>query len=640
MDHTFYDVLLVNKTATLDEIKVAFKRRALQVHPDKGGTKEEFHLVYQALETLSDPDARKRYDQSFGAKVGLRKPKREKKSAAASATKRKSPKQVPSKVPKGKAGVPPKFEAKESQKNRLLVKIHRLLTKLPREVRRNVIAKDFTQKQRLILERWMVDQADTPIPRAPVAELPLMASNNPTLGISDVKEAHDNNKILPSGSDMLTLTLPGDGDSQSLVATRTAQRGSKRKVPRMRSTCGSVNKNSGSPSHGACYRACIRFDAVDIYTGQCDLQTALDYLVILTSVKHKMLEKSERSERNFEERLQEAVKLSAEEQDKSFLDLNLRYAVYQRAAFFIGQRFQVRSPKVRSISELGKFRKYMEPFRSYAKHTQQRDIFWWYTPDHLKDAWERFQDAVAGMWQGAGAVKCMQYLTKVRACYDASANLRNSQLQNWERQHMGSQDRSKHRPRGLREKSGIGSSERWEGKRMAAEDQNKHRPRAMRERSCADQVQHRERQNMAREDRNRHRPRKLRDASSKQTPENLLSKNLFALNKILKSWDSKLKREARLAEQGRQRMMQQKKKERKQRERTAVLERKRVQKEERLRRQALRKRKSRAWEEWGQSDQSLLSAQPAMFDWNPKGKHALIRKTAEQASHGRFSSER
>ena len=60
MDHTFYDVLLVNKTATLDEIKVAFKRRALQVHPDKGGTKEEFHLVYQALETLSDPDARKR----------------------------------------------------------------------------------------------------------------------------------------------------------------------------------------------------------------------------------------------------------------------------------------------------------------------------------------------------------------------------------------------------------------------------------------------------------------------------------------------------------------------------------------------------------------------------------------------------
>lgn len=33
---SLYDVLLVEQTATVDEIKVAFKRRALQVHPDKG----------------------------------------------------------------------------------------------------------------------------------------------------------------------------------------------------------------------------------------------------------------------------------------------------------------------------------------------------------------------------------------------------------------------------------------------------------------------------------------------------------------------------------------------------------------------------------------------------------------------------
>ena len=39
---SFYGVLLVDQSATLDEIKLAFKRRALQVHPDKGGSKEEF----------------------------------------------------------------------------------------------------------------------------------------------------------------------------------------------------------------------------------------------------------------------------------------------------------------------------------------------------------------------------------------------------------------------------------------------------------------------------------------------------------------------------------------------------------------------------------------------------------------------
>eukprot|EP00438_Fugacium_kawagutii_P027360 Skav223177 [mRNA] locus=scaffold2044:174895:175272:+ [translate_table: standard] len=64
---SLYAVLQVDQTATLNEIKVAFKRQALQVHPDKGGTKEAFHLVYQALETLADPAARKKYDRTLGA---------------------------------------------------------------------------------------------------------------------------------------------------------------------------------------------------------------------------------------------------------------------------------------------------------------------------------------------------------------------------------------------------------------------------------------------------------------------------------------------------------------------------------------------------------------------------------------------
>ena len=55
-----YDVLQVDRTATLDEIKLAFKRRALHVHPDKGGSEEAFHLVYHAFETLADPEARKK----------------------------------------------------------------------------------------------------------------------------------------------------------------------------------------------------------------------------------------------------------------------------------------------------------------------------------------------------------------------------------------------------------------------------------------------------------------------------------------------------------------------------------------------------------------------------------------------------
>ena len=62
---SLYNVLLVDQNATLDEIKLAFKRRALQVHPDKGGSKEAFHVVYQALETLADPEARQKYDKGL-----------------------------------------------------------------------------------------------------------------------------------------------------------------------------------------------------------------------------------------------------------------------------------------------------------------------------------------------------------------------------------------------------------------------------------------------------------------------------------------------------------------------------------------------------------------------------------------------
>ena len=55
MSSSYYDVLRVDRNATVDEIKLAFKKRALLVHPDKGGSKEAFHLVYQALEILTDP---------------------------------------------------------------------------------------------------------------------------------------------------------------------------------------------------------------------------------------------------------------------------------------------------------------------------------------------------------------------------------------------------------------------------------------------------------------------------------------------------------------------------------------------------------------------------------------------------------
>lgn len=62
-----YELLNVSKTATTAEIKKAYYKLALQLHPDKNPTaeaKEKFQSVAQAYEILSDERKRAYYDQT------------------------------------------------------------------------------------------------------------------------------------------------------------------------------------------------------------------------------------------------------------------------------------------------------------------------------------------------------------------------------------------------------------------------------------------------------------------------------------------------------------------------------------------------------------------------------------------------
>lgn len=57
-----YDALGVAEDAKPEAIKRAFRRRARETHPDKGGKADDFALVVRAYRLLSDPSKRRAYD--------------------------------------------------------------------------------------------------------------------------------------------------------------------------------------------------------------------------------------------------------------------------------------------------------------------------------------------------------------------------------------------------------------------------------------------------------------------------------------------------------------------------------------------------------------------------------------------------
>ena len=70
----YYEVLGVDKSASLDDIKKAYRKKAIQYHPDKNpGNKEaeeKFKEAAEAYSVLSDADKRAKYDRFGHAGVG------------------------------------------------------------------------------------------------------------------------------------------------------------------------------------------------------------------------------------------------------------------------------------------------------------------------------------------------------------------------------------------------------------------------------------------------------------------------------------------------------------------------------------------------------------------------------------------
>ena len=64
--NNYYEILGIEKNASQQDIKRAYRKLAMQHHPDRGGDEEYFQQIQTAYDVLGDPEKKSQYDNPRG----------------------------------------------------------------------------------------------------------------------------------------------------------------------------------------------------------------------------------------------------------------------------------------------------------------------------------------------------------------------------------------------------------------------------------------------------------------------------------------------------------------------------------------------------------------------------------------------
>ena len=67
MGKNYYLILGITENASREDIRAAFRQRAMELHPDRSGMESgPFQDVQEAYSVLGDPERRRQYDREYG----------------------------------------------------------------------------------------------------------------------------------------------------------------------------------------------------------------------------------------------------------------------------------------------------------------------------------------------------------------------------------------------------------------------------------------------------------------------------------------------------------------------------------------------------------------------------------------------